>query len=62
VEVLKLIARVLSNQKIADTLVVSIATVHTHVFKILDKLHLASHTQAALYALCEVLASLYEEE
>ena len=61
-EVLKLIARGLSNQEIADTLVVSIATVYTHVSKILDKLHLASRTQAALYALREGLASLYEEE
>ena len=62
VEVLKLIARGLSNQEIADTLVVSIATVYTHVSKILDKLHLASRTQAALYALREGLASLYEDE
>jgi NarL family two-component system response regulator LiaR len=61
VEVLKLIARGLSNQEIADTLVVSIATVYTHVSKILDKLHLASRTQAALYALREGLASLYED-
>jgi len=62
VEVLKLIARGLSNQEIADTLVVSITTVYTHVSKILDKLHLASRTQAALYALREGLASLYEDE
>ncbi|MGD8404162.1 MAG: response regulator transcription factor [Anaerolineales bacterium] len=62
VEVLKLIARGLSNQEIADTLVVSIATVYTHVSKILDKLHLASRTQAALYALREGLASLYDGE
>jgi NarL family two-component system response regulator LiaR len=62
VEVLKLIARGLSNQEIADTLVVSIATVYTHVSKILDKLHLASRTQAALYALREGLASLYDDE
>jgi len=62
VEVLKLIARGLSNQEIAETLVVSIATVYTHVSKILDKLHLASRTQAALYALREGLASLYDED
>jgi NarL family two-component system response regulator LiaR len=62
VEVLKLIARGLSNQEIAETLVVSIATVYTHVSKILDKLHLASRTQAALYALREGYASLYDEE
>jgi NarL family two-component system response regulator LiaR len=62
VEVVKLIARGLSNQEIAETLVVSIATVYTHVSKILDKLHLASRTQAALYALREGLASLYDGE
>jgi NarL family two-component system response regulator LiaR len=60
VEVLRHIARGLSNQEIAETLVVSIATVYTHVSKILDKLHLASRTQAALYALREGLASLYD--
>jgi len=60
VEVLKLITRGLSNQEIAETLVVSIATVYTHVSNILDKLHLASRTQAALYALREGLASLYD--
>jgi DNA-binding NarL/FixJ family response regulator len=62
VEVVKLIARGLSNYEIAETLVVSVATVYTHVSRILDKLHLASRTQAALYALREGLASLYEEE
>lgn len=62
VEVLKLVARGLSNQEIADTLLVSIATVYTHVSKILDKLHLASRTQAALYALREGLASLYDDK
>jgi len=62
VEVLKLIARGLNNQEIAETLVVSVATVYTHVSKVLDKLHLASRTQAALYALREGLASLYDDE
>ena len=62
VEVLKLIARGMSNQEIAETLVVSVATVYTHVSRVLDKLHLASRTQAALYALREGLASLYDEE
>jgi len=59
VEVLKLIARGLNNQEIAETLVVSVATVYTHVSRVLDKLHLASRTQAALYALREGLVSLY---
>jgi len=62
VDVLKLIARGLSNQEIAESLVVSVATIYTHVSRILDKLHLASRTQAALYALREGLASLYNNE
>ncbi len=57
-EVLKLIARGLSNQEIADKLVITEATVRAHVSNILGKLHLASRTQAALYALKEGLASL----
>jgi len=56
--VLKLIAQGLSNQDIANQLVISEATVRTHVSNILGKLHLASRTQAALYALREGLASL----
>ena len=58
VEVLRLVAQGRSNQDIARLLVVSEATVRTHVSSILSKLHLASRTQAALYALREGLASL----
>ena len=58
VAVLKLVAQGLSNQEIADELVVSERTVRTHVTNILDKLHLANRTQAALYALREGLAQL----
>ena len=58
VAVLKLVARGLSNQEIADELVVSERTVRTHVTNVLDKLHLANRTQAALYALREGLAHL----
>jgi NarL family two-component system response regulator LiaR len=57
-EVLSLIAQGLENREIAKQLVVSEATVRTHVSNILGKLHLASRTQAALYALREGLASL----
>jgi NarL family two-component system response regulator LiaR len=58
VDVLRLIARGLGNQQIADQLIISEATVRTHVSNILSKLHLASRTQAALYALQKGLASL----
>jgi NarL family two-component system response regulator LiaR len=61
VEVLKLIARGMSNQEIAEKLVISETTVRTHVSRILSKLHLASRTQAALYALKEGLAELDDE-
>ena len=57
-DVLRLIARGMSNQEIADALVVGEATVRSHVSAILRKLQLASRTQAALYALREGLASL----
>jgi NarL family two-component system response regulator LiaR len=50
VEVLRLIARGFTNQKIADDLVISIGTVKGHVSNILSKLHLAYRTQAAVYA------------
>ncbi len=58
VEVLRLVAQGQSNQEIAAVLMISEATVRTHVSNILSKLHLASRTQAALYALREGLASL----
>lgn len=55
-EVLVLIAEGLSNQEIADQLVVSERTVRNHVGNILSKLHLANRTQAALYAVRKGLA------
>ncbi|HSR33736.1 MAG TPA: response regulator transcription factor [Anaerolineae bacterium] len=58
VEVLRFVAQGLSNQEIAEALVISETTVRTHVSNILSKLHLASRTQAALYALREGLVSL----
>ena len=58
VEVLGLVARGWSNAEIAGHLVLSEGTVRTHVSNILGKLHLASRTQATLYALREGLASL----
>ena len=58
VEVLQMIVRGMGNQSIGERLSISEATVRTHVSNILSKLHLASRTQAALYALREGLASL----
>jgi len=49
-EVLTLIARGYTNQKLAEELVISIGTVKGHVSNILSKLHLADRTQAAVYA------------
>lgn len=55
--VLRHIAQGMSNQEIADELIVSEPTVRAHVSHILGKLHLASRTQAALYAVREGLTS-----
>ena len=55
VMVLQLIAQGLSNQEIADRVAISESTVRAHVSRILAKLHLASRTQAALYAVREGL-------
>jgi NarL family two-component system response regulator LiaR len=60
-EVLRLIAQGNNNVQIAAKLVLSERTVHSHVNRILTKLHLASRTQAALYALRKGIASLSDE-
>ena len=57
-DVLKLVAQGLSNHEIAEQLIVGETTVRSHVSSILGKLHLASRTQAALYALREGYASI----
>ncbi|HEX6268694.1 MAG TPA: response regulator transcription factor [Anaerolineales bacterium] len=57
-DVLRLIAQGCSNKEIALKLLVSELTVRTHVSNILGKLHLASRTQAALYALQKGITSL----
>lgn len=57
-DVLRLIAQGCSNKEIALKLSVSELTVRTHVSNILSKLHLASRTQAALYALQKGITSL----
>jgi len=55
-ETLRFIARGLSNQEIAMKMVVHERTIAKYVSSILNKLHLANRTQAALYALREGLA------
>jgi DNA-binding NarL/FixJ family response regulator len=55
-EVLALVAQGLSNQQIADSLVISERTARTHVSNILSKLGVASRTQAALWAIREDIA------
>jgi DNA-binding NarL/FixJ family response regulator len=57
-EVLRVLARGLSNSEIAEELFVTESTVKTHVSSILAKLNLSSRTQAALYALKIGLISL----
>jgi NarL family two-component system response regulator LiaR len=56
-EVLRLMVQGLSNQAIADTLIISIPTVKTHVQHILQKLHVSDRTQAALLALRQRLVN-----
>ncbi len=57
-EVLRVLARGLSNTEIAEALFITEGTVKTHVSSILAKLDLPSRTRAALYALKIGLISL----
>lgn len=52
-DVLQHMARGSSNQEIAKLMVVSAATVHSHVSHILAKLRVSSRTQAVIYAMRE---------
>jgi DNA-binding NarL/FixJ family response regulator len=49
-EVLRLVARGLTNRRIAEHLVVSEHTIHRHVTNLLRKLDLPSRTAAATFA------------
>ena len=60
IEVLKCVARGMSNHEIARTLRIKEGTVRIHVGHILDKLKLTNRTQAALYALRKGHAQLDE--
>jgi DNA-binding NarL/FixJ family response regulator len=54
-EVLRLIARGLSNKDIATELVIAENTVRNHVRNILEKLEVRSRVEAAMYAVREKL-------
>jgi NarL family two-component system response regulator LiaR len=60
IEVLELITRGFSNDRIGERLFISEATVRTHVSHILGKLGLSNRTQAALWALRKGLLTLEE--
>jgi DNA-binding NarL/FixJ family response regulator len=55
-DVLRLIARGLSNRQIAEALHITEGTVKGHVSNVLSKLHLQDRTQAALFAVRHGLA------
>lgn len=57
-EVLQALAQGLSNEEIAQELVISQKTVKTHLGNIFGKLHVAGRAQAMLYAIREGLAEL----
>ena len=57
-EVLRLVAQAKSNKEIAAEFVLSEKTVKTHVSNILQKLHLADRTQAAVYAIRQRLVDI----
>jgi NarL family two-component system response regulator LiaR len=60
-ETLRLIARGLSNHEIADVMVVHERTIAKYVSSILNKLHVANRTQAALYAINQGLSVTLEQ-
>jgi DNA-binding NarL/FixJ family response regulator len=57
-EVLKLVAKGMSNREIADGLFISENTVKNHVRNILEKLHLHSRMEAVVYAVREKLLDI----
>jgi NarL family two-component system response regulator LiaR len=60
VEVLRLVAKGLTNREIGGQLTTTEATIKTHVSNILSKLHLANRVQATLYALQEGVSPLLD--
>lgn len=61
-EILLELAQGLTNQEIADKLVIGTETVKTHVGNVLSKLHLKHRHQAVIYALKKGLISLDDLE
>jgi NarL family two-component system response regulator LiaR len=57
-QVLSLVVRGQSNQQIADSMVVSLATVKAHISSILSKLGVSSRAEATAYAIKHKLVSL----
>jgi DNA-binding NarL/FixJ family response regulator len=60
-EVLKLVARGMSNREVADQLYISENTVKNHVRNILEKLHLHSRMEAVMYAVRKRLLDPHHE-
>ncbi len=61
-DVLRLVARGMSNKEIADKLIISEKTTKTHLSNILSKLHLADRTQVAIYALRKRLVPMNDND
>ncbi|MCL5054492.1 MAG: response regulator transcription factor [Firmicutes bacterium] len=61
-EVLKLLADGCSNQEIADQLFVSVKTVQTHRYHLMEKLNLHSRTELVKYAIREGILILEDSE
>ena len=59
-EVLKLVARGLDNDSIAETLHISKRTVNVHITNIKSKLNLANRAQITLYALSHGMLGLFD--
>ncbi len=61
-DVLRLVAKGMSNREIAEKLFISEKTTKTHLSNILSKLHLADRTQVAIYALRKRLVPMNDEQ
>jgi len=62
VEVLRLVAKGMSNREIAEQLYISENTVKNHVRNILEKLHLHSRMEAVIYAVKERLLDIRDDD